>query len=161
MNRGLPVIVGLALSGAACFDEPPAPGGRTAIEKRYLGEWDCTSAEGAEDAEGKALLTVLRFDESQYYAEWKEDGKVERYRAYHVRLKGVDVFNVAFVEKDAPELWAAMRATVEGDGSLAIDAPARRITELKDDAVQLRTFRREADQPTAWQPFVRCTRQKD
>jgi hypothetical protein len=158
--RPLPsLFVGLAILGSACFNQPATPPGRSRIDARFLGEWDCSSVDVSSGE--RALLTVLRFDSGEYYAEWKEGDKVERYRAYHGDLKGIAILNVTEVSESADGLWSAMRTAFSGDGSMSLALPAERITDMTGDDVRLRTFRREADQPSAWQPFARCVPHKE
>jgi hypothetical protein len=157
-RRLLPVLVGLTMLASGCFREPAAPHGRSGIDARYLGVWDCTSAEASAES---ARLTVLRFDAGQYYAEWIEEQKVERYRAYNGTLKGLDILNVTEVSESAPESWSALRASFPADGSLSLELPAKRIIDMTGDGLRLRTFRREADQPSAWQAFARCVHHKE
>jgi hypothetical protein len=125
------------------------------VDARLLGEWDCRPTDPS--ADDRALLTVLRFDAGQYYAEWKEGEKLERYRAYPGVLKGLAILNVTELSE---KYWTALRASFSADGSLSLAVPATRITDLTDDDVRLRTFRREADQPTAWQGLALCVPHK-
>ena len=158
-RRLLPVLLGLAMLGSGCFNEPVTPPGRGLINTRLLGDWDCSSADASSG--DQARLTVLRFDAGQYYAEWKEGDKVDRYRAYLGRLKGLDILNVIEVSDSGPDLWSALRTSFSADGSMSLALPAKRITDMTDDDVRLRTFRREVDQPSAWQPFARCVSHRD
>jgi hypothetical protein len=156
--RPLPVLVGLALLSSGCFNEPAAQAGRSRIDARYLGQWDCGSADASSG--DRARLTVMRFDAGQYYSEWNEDGKIERYRAYHGNLKGLDVLNVVEVSNSTRDYWSALRVSIAADGSMSLAVPAKRITDMNGDG-GLRTFRRQADQASAWQAFARCVRSKE
>jgi hypothetical protein len=124
---------------------------RSPLDRRVLGEWDCTSADPS--SSDRALLTVLRFDDYQYYAEWKEGEKIERFRAYPGKLKGREILNVTELSES---YWSVLRTSFPPDGSMQLALPATRITDIAGDDVRLRTFRREADQPSAWQAFARC-----
>jgi hypothetical protein len=154
VRRAIPVLV-LAILSSACFNEPVTPPDRSRVDARLLGEWDCRPTDPS--ADDRALLTVLRFDAGQYYAEWKEGEKLERYRAYPGVLKGLAILNVTELSE---KYWTALRASFSADGSLSLAVPATRITDLTDDDVRLRTFRREADQPTAWQGLALCVPHK-
>jgi hypothetical protein len=147
------IVASVAL-GSGCFSEPVTRARRSPVDRRPLGEWDCTSADAS--SSDRALLTVLRFDDYQYYAEWREGEKVERYRAFWGTLKGVDILNVTDVSDSTSRYWAALRTSFSPDGSMLLALPADRITDLSDDEVRLRTLRREANQPNAWQEFARC-----
>ena len=156
MRRALPVLTGLAIVVSACFNEPVTPPAKSGFDARLLGEWDCRSSDPS--ADDRALLTVMRFDAGQYYAEWKEGEKLERYRAYPGVIKGLAILNATEL---SDKYWTALRVSFSADGSMSLAVPATRITNLTDDDVRLRTFRREADQPTAWQGFALCMPHKD
>jgi hypothetical protein len=149
-----PVLACLCILSSGCFKEPATPPDRPQIDARLLGEWDCTSSEAA--SEVRALLTVLRFDAGQFYAEWNEGEKVERYRAYPGDLKGLAILNVTAVSQSANRYWSAVRPSFSADGSMTLALPAQRITAIADDDLSLSTLRREADLPSAWQTFARC-----
>lgn len=156
------LLLSLAVGLAGCFSEPVATGERLPIDETLVGEWACVSAESAED---RARLSVYRFDDHQYYVEWSERaGKVDRYRAYAARLRGAVVFNVEDLGETArprravaERAWTAVRAAREGKGTLAIQAPAKKILDLSDEKAGLRELRATADAASAWQPFARCT----
>ena len=158
VRRMLPVLAGLAILNSACFSEPVTRPDRSRFDARLLGEWDCSST--VESSDDRALLTVVKFDAGQYYAEWREDEKLERYRAYPGALKGLAILNVTELSEPADRYWTAVRTSFSADGSMSLALPATRITDMTDDDVRLRTFRREADQPTAWQVFARCVPHK-
>ena len=155
MRRALSVLAGFAILNSACFNEPVTPPDRSRLDARLLGEWDCRPPDAS--SEDRALLTVFRFDAGQYYAEWKEGEKLERYRAYPGGLRGLAILNVAEL---SDKYWTALRASFSADGSMSLAMPATRIIDVKDDAVRLRTFRHEANQSTAWQGFALCVPHK-
>src|SRR5262249_48994342 len=47
------------------------------------------------------------------------------------------------------------------DGTLSLQLPAKRITDLQVEIDRLGTFRREADRADSWQAFAICTLQKE
>jgi hypothetical protein len=122
--------------------------------------WDCRPGEA--DATDRAQLAVFRFDERQYYAEWREDTKVDRYRAYPAKLGGVPVVSIQDLgDGSSGKPWTVLRSSLESDGSLAIQSPARRILDMNDEAAALRELRSKASAPATWQPFARCVRHQD
>jgi hypothetical protein len=151
----LPAVAGLALLGAACFNEPVTAPDHSKVDARLLGAWDCRPSD--ETSDDRALLTILAFDAAQYYAEWKESEKVERYRGYPGTLKGHAILNVQDLSDKS---WTAVRTSISADGSLSLVVPSTRITDLTNDAVRLRTLRHEADQASAWQAFAICVPHK-
>ena len=122
VRRALRVPAVLAILSSACFKEPVTPPDRSRVDARLLGEWDCRPTDPSADE--RALLTVLRFDAGQYYAEWKEGEKLERYRAYPGALKGLTILNVTEL---SDKYWTALRASFSADGSMSLAVPATRI----------------------------------
>jgi hypothetical protein len=107
------------------------------------------------------LVTVLRFDESQYYIEWKEGEKLYRYRAYPGQLKGINILNVTELSESGDIFWMAARASLGVDGVLSLAVPAKRLSDMGDDDARLRMFRHEVDRSDAWEDFARCVAHKD
>src|SRR5688572_13290627 len=86
----LAAVLVLAFSG--CFEVPVAPVSNRPLDPKLIGEWDCGSVE--KPSEDHAQLSVFRYDDLRYVAEWREGDKVERYGAYPVQLNNTDVLNV-------------------------------------------------------------------
>ncbi len=146
------------LLGSACFKVPPTKLGRWPLDSTLVNEWECTSVEA--EASDKALVVVLKFDERQYYVEWKEGPKLYRYRAYPGQLKGVGILNVVELPESGGTPWMAARALLQGSGVLQVQVPAKRITDLEGADARLSAFRRDADRRDAWQDFARCVPHK-
>jgi hypothetical protein len=147
---------GLLLVSSACFTGPVAPPAGLALDTRVLGAWDCTPV--SEEADERAVLRVFRFDEQQYYAEWREGEKVDRYRAYPVEARGVKFLSVGeLVPGTFP--WTAVRYSVSPSEALDLQVPAKRILDMSDEAA-VQALKSQADRSDAWQAFGRCVRPK-
>ncbi len=158
-RRYLLLTLATILLSTACFQVPATKLGRLPLDAKVLGEWDCRPAEPTTEA--SALVTFLRFDEFQYYVEWKEGEKLYRYRVYPGHLRGIKILNVAELPESDHRLWMVARASLGVDGVLSLAVPAKRITDMSDDDARLRAFRREADRADAWEDFARCVAHKD
>ena len=157
MRERLTVVLaaGLVTSAVGCFSvTAPQPEGLE-LSPELLGAWECQSADSSSSEH--AHLTLLKFDDAQYYAEWKDDAKLDRYRAYPVKFNNVTVLVVREVSESPDKYWTVVRASVEKDASvLALRLPAKRLLDMTDDDAALHELRSKADNPDAWQPFARC-----
>jgi len=149
------LAAGLVIGAVGCFTvTAPQPEGLP-LSPELLGAWDCKSADSSSSEH--AQLTLLKFDDAHYYAEWKDGDKVERYGAYPVRFNQVTVLVVREVSRSPDKYWTAVRAAVEKDGSvLVLRLPAKRLLDMTDADAALHELRSKADNPDAWQPFARC-----
>jgi hypothetical protein len=152
--RGSAVILLAAgiLGCPGCFSVPAPKLKGLPLERELMSQWDCTSADP--DQTDQAQLTVLRFDQHQYYAEWKEGEKVARYRAYPMRFKGVTA--IIAIDLDSTKYWTPLRASVGRDKVLSLEVPSKRLLEMDDDKAAVAEFNAKADDPGSWQPFARC-----
>src|SRR5215470_5888877 len=156
MRRRPTVLLATALviGAVGCFSvTAPQPEGLP-LSRELLGAWDCKSADSSSSEH--AQLTLLKFDDAQYYAEWKDGEKVERYRAYPVKFNQVTVLVVREVSQSPDKYWTAVRASVEKDGSvLVLRLPAKRLLDMNDDDAALHELPSKADNPDVWQTFAR------
>jgi hypothetical protein len=89
---GRAILLVLAVATAGCFGSE-TPLGRASdgrINSQLLGKWLCVDPE---DSSNKATLLVSQFDDRQYFAEWREDEDVSRYRAYSTEIRGTTLLN--------------------------------------------------------------------
>src|SRR5881392_2351929 len=93
---GIAVLLGVAASVSACYESsvPLSPPGKVAADAGLFGRWHCVPDPEKKEDQDQATLTILAFDRAQYYAEWNEDGKVTRYRAYGSRVGARVLLNV-------------------------------------------------------------------
>jgi len=159
MGKALSQSCGIVLLVAAssCFSTPIGPPSGLPLDAALVGEWQCEPADPASG--GRATLEILRFDDQQYYAEWKEKENEERlrYRAYPVRLAGVTVLSVGdLAESRWP--WTAVRYAFPKEGELVLDLPAERILDISDEKAAILELTTKADRPDTWQRFARCGR---
>ncbi len=156
MRRSLGVLLASALLAAApaCFSVPVAEPSALPVDGSLLGKWRCTPLDAEPDP---AELLVLRFDEDQYYAEWREAEKVERYRAYPVKADGATFLSVRDLAPTGDRPWTAVLYAVGKHGVLSLQLPAKRILDEPDDAKAVTDLRAQAGRADAWQRFADCT----
>jgi hypothetical protein len=148
----------LALPLGACLSSPLGQPGQVALDSHLLGDWNCRP--GLDDSTETATLEILRFDESQYLAEWKEDDKTTRYRAFPTSVKGVRLINLTELGGgQASEPWLVVRYRVGPDESLAVDFLEEKILEMDEKAI-LHALKKRPGDPSLWRPFVHCVPNK-
>ena len=146
---------GVLLLASACFTVPIAKPQRSPLDPALLGIWQCTAVD--DESGDPAQLQVVRFDERQYYAEWKERDKVDRYRAYPVRAGGTTFLSVGELEPSSRWPWTAVLYSVR-DGELSLQLPAKRVLDMSDEKAAMRELKAKASRPDIWQPLTRCRR---
>jgi hypothetical protein len=161
MNAMKPVHL-LLLAGpvvvlAGCFNskEPLGPADHGRIDAALVGTWDCRPPEKNED--DRATLTVVEFDEHQYFAEWREpDKKPDRYRAYSTVVQGQTLLNVNDLGTHADFDWIFLRYAV-ADGKLTLSVVSD--TALKDvtGKAALRAIAKRVKDETLYQTVAVCT----
>jgi hypothetical protein len=146
----------LLVPACGCFTVPISAPQGLALDTTLLGEWECVPIETK--SADRAQLQVLRFDEQQYYAEWKEANKIERYRAYPIRIKGVTFLSVGDLTPASQWPWTAISYSTREANSLSLQLPAKRILDMSDDNAAIQDLTAHADRTDTWQPFTRCER---
>jgi hypothetical protein len=150
----------LAFGFGGCFEVPVAPVGTLPLNPKLLGDWDCGSVD--KPSAGHAHLTVFRYDELRYVAEWRDGDEVERYGAYPVKLSNTDILNLWELPKGSrTKYWTAVRPMFDDNGTLRILLPAKRILDMDDDRAAIRELTAKAAEASSWQPFANCTPQKE
>jgi hypothetical protein len=154
----VPVLVAAVLNG--CFSDPLGKPGSVPTNVELLGKWRCTSVGDGDPGEG--TLEILRFDDWQYYAEWKDPEQVARYRAYGTRLGDATLLNVEELDgKFTPWPWAAVRAVVGKDKKLALAVVKVKALRSSDEKGMKREIRERVHDAQIYQAFVDCTAQDD
>ena len=149
-------VAGLLVILAGCFNDPVAPPVDVALDEGLLGHWRCGPAEA--NSSEHADLGVWRFDEHQYYAEWREDDDVSRFRAYLSEADGVQFLSVADLSAVlAP--WTAVRYSSPEPGVLDLRLPAQRILDMDDSRTAARVLASHASRSDSWQFLARCRRE--
>ena len=62
------------------------------LDDRLFGLWRCVPGEPSDE---HAMLRIVAFDEHQYYADWTDEDRVTRYRAYATLLGTTTLLNVS------------------------------------------------------------------
>jgi hypothetical protein len=152
------VTAAVALSG--CFSDPLGKPGSVPTDVELLGKWRCTSVGDGEPKEG--TLEVLRFDDSQYYAEWKDAEESARYRAYGTRVGDTTLLNVEELDgKFTPWPWAAVRAVVGKDKKLALALVTAQALRASDEKGMKREIRQRVHDAQIYHAFADCTAHDD
>jgi hypothetical protein len=159
--RQLVPMMTMLLAASACFSVPVGgPPADVALDAALVGEWNCKPPFDSKHGD-HGLLSVMRFDGQQYYVEWTEGDKRERYRAYPVRLEGVTVVNVGGELTSPRWHWLPFRYSFPDQGKLVIQFPAERIFDMSDEEAAIRELTAKADRSDTWQAFARCEASKD
>jgi hypothetical protein len=90
---------------------PLGPPGSIDVDPALVGEWRCVDPD-ATPSEGQGIVTVFRFDASQYFIEIGEagkEGRTEKYRAYGTPAGTSVVLNIREMKPDGP-LSSAVRS---------------------------------------------------
>jgi len=135
------------LAAAACYEssEPLGRPEQGIVDAHLLGTWRCEDP--ADVSKEVAHLVVVPFDRSQYYLEWHEDRKVERYRAYSTQLQETTVFNVTELKPAAAaSTWMFLRAIPRRDGAFSLSVVNNdSVKSLKGPAALSEIARRAGD----------------
>lgn len=94
-----------------------------ATETRLIGNWRCV--QGDEDNEKPFVLTIMSFDEKQYYAGLAMEGeKTLHYRAFSTPVRGTTLLNVQEIEaapEPAKRKWFFVRYRLLRDNILHVE----------------------------------------
>jgi hypothetical protein len=161
MRRAPIYLICLAALGG-CFQStvPLSPPGKSALDSRLLGTWQCASKNL--DANETMTATVMRFDEQQYLLELKDstDPKIEHYRFYPSKIGANTLWNAQELSTDLqPKSWVFVRIEF-GDSVTA------NVSEVSDEAVhgktqsaKLANVRARVADPTLYGEKTVCTLQ--
>ncbi|MGE5237254.1 MAG: hypothetical protein ACM3ON_00440 [Chloroflexota bacterium] len=94
---------------------PLGPSIDAPMDSRILGKW--VFIEDAGDSKEAAVLSILPFNEHEYYAEAVERGRTtDRYRAYLTLIEGVPFLNVQEIrEEPAKRTFMFVKVSVSED----------------------------------------------
>jgi len=154
-HRAAPPLALMALSLCGCLSVPLGHPEAKAMDTRLLGKWRCSSAQaGSSETAG---LEVVRFDDSQYYADWREGDRVARYRAYPSKIGPVTVLNVEELNgRFTPWPWAIVRATVDDAGALTLEMVDGKQIQAKDENAAIREIKVRIGDRSIYQALAQC-----
>jgi hypothetical protein len=110
----------------------------------------------------QTTLEVIRFDDSQYYAEWTGGGKKSRYRAYFTRVGATTLLNAEELNgRFTPWPWAIVRAEVGKDGTLALSMVDGEALRSKDEKAARREIWARVRDVSLFRALATCDAQKD
>jgi len=156
------LVAALALASATlltgCFEstKPLSEPGTVPYDNAVLGSWNCVPDPPLRPQD-KATLTLRNVDQYTYDANWVDDGKTSRYRAYGSKIDGNIVINVLEVAPGAK--WFFLRYKREGNKLRLNVAQA---TEIKGgyEARKMDDVRARAGSDDLFKTFALCTRSK-
>ena len=105
---------------------------------------------------------MIRFDDSQYYVEWKGDGQTSRYRAYSTRLRDTTLLNAVELKgRFTPWPWSILRAEVGKDGALALSLLDVEALRSKDEEAARREIEARVRDASLFRTFAACEAQTE
>jgi hypothetical protein len=145
---------------AACLSAPLGPPGSIKPDVALLGKWQCV---GNRDGERKeAQLEVVRFDDSQYYAEWIDGGEKSRYRAYATRVGGATLVNVTELNgRFTPWPWAVVRVSNMRDKTFDLELLDTEALRSHDEKAARREIAERAKDPSVYKALASCSARED
>lgn len=151
----------LLLAGVACgcyeASAPLGPPGAVAIDQAVVGTWRCVPPPD-EKSNDRAVLVVMPFDESQYFAEWTSEGDTpDRYRVYGARAGGQVLLNVHQVPATEGG-WAFFRYRIDPAGALRLSMVSDEAVKGLDERAALDVIRSRAGDEAIYMPVSDCTR---
>ena len=152
--------VALPLLAAGCYEssQPLGPADRGVLDLRLAGTWRCVDS--ADKPTQLAHLLIVPFDRSQFFIEYREEGKTERYRAYATPVQDKVLYNVAEIKPRSAPRWAFHRAVFRPDGSLVLWIVDADQLKEKDEAAVLKEIARRVDDDTLYKRWAACALEK-
>jgi hypothetical protein len=156
----LGVVTLIALVGAAgCYLSPiPLSAPSQPLDERLFGLWRCVPGEPSDE---HAMLRIVRFDEHQYYADWTDEERVTRYRAYATILGSTTLLNVQEL-KDTTSVgsWMFVKYALPTTSQLTLSVAQDTAVKGGDDRARLDAVRKGAAAAALFgKPAALCTRQ--
>ena len=149
----------LAVVACGCYEAsaPLGPPGAVRVDPVIAGTWRCVPPPEDKSNE-RAVLVVMPFDESQYFAEWTSEGDTpDRYRAYGTRAGGQVVLNVHQVPATEGG-WAFFRYRIDPAGALHLSMVNDDAMKGLDERAALAAIRSRAGDEAIYMPVADCTR---
>lgn len=158
------LLAGMVLCLYGCYESefPLGPAGSGTIDTKIVGDWKCV--QGGDKESKPFLLTLLPFDETQYYAGLVTEGeKPSHYRAFSSSIKETSLLNIQEIDVKpalADRKWLFIRYTLLKPNILQIEL-------VKDEAFRgigrsLSAVRKNLEEkiasPALYQDFCVCTR---
>ena len=154
------LLVPLATGLSACLSAPLGPPGSVPTNVHLLGKWHCLVSDEGENKE--TTLEVIRFDDSQYYAEWTGAGETSRYRAYSTKVGDTTLLNTVELNgRFTPWPWAIVRAEMGKDGTLALSMVDATALRSKGERAARREIGARVRDASLFRALATCNVQKE
>jgi hypothetical protein len=113
------LLGGMWISASATLAQPlvdPAAGAAPAkVDQAYLGEWTFTEKDENGQSKGTATATILNFDGTHYFVEWKEGQEnPTRYNGVFVTVKDATFAELSPLGNDISPTHLTMRVQMDG-----------------------------------------------
>jgi hypothetical protein len=154
--------LGLVLAAAGCYEstEPLGPPEAGVVDASLLGTWRCVPSL-EKDSKDVARLVVMRFDRSQYYFEWREDAKVDRYRAYSTQLPGRALLNVVELKPaGTASSWMFLRVMPRREGAFSVWVVDKDAVKAAGEAAALKEIARRVEDESLYKPWAECATER-
>jgi hypothetical protein len=150
------ILIALLLS---CYESSiPLSKPGVNVDPVLLGRWQCVPDPRGESDEN-AVLSIFRFDNYQYYAEWKEKAEATRYRAYATVLDGSTLLNVRQISPDSEsEKWLFIRYKVTQSKTLNLAVVNEKAITSPNENGALQEIQKRVAEDALYQSFASCTR---
>lgn len=138
---------------------PLPPTNQERIDPRLLADWRCVSS----DSEKLALISVMPFDEKQYYVSAAEDSqKAVSMRATISLLKAVPLLSIRILTNlpaDEPPRWYFARYSFVTEDVLHIELVKKdSLTGVSTTAAALRLLESRIQDPGLYETYCVCAR---
>ncbi len=119
-NKQFAVLTSIVLAAAflvGCYETALKLGSpdQSKVDKKFVGDWKITISSGGNTS--TADLIVRNIDDKQYYVEWREDDRVDRFSAFAADVKDAHFAHLRKMTDDGewPEEHTLMRFELKGD----------------------------------------------
>jgi hypothetical protein len=145
----------VAAISISCYesDEPLGPISKGKIDTSLVGRWFC--APPGQTPDEKATLEIIPFDETQYYAECKDDTGVSRYRAYSSAIDRRVLLNVQELERSK---WLFVRYELVPNARLELSVVDHDALVDHSEKGARREIRHRVTDEKLYTAFASCTR---
>lgn len=143
---------------AGCYESslPLGPAERGVVDPELLGTWTCRDTAKERNV---ATLTVVAFDSSRYYLEWRDKDELTRWAAHSSIVGGALLQNVRELKPDGRDTkWVFMRALSPTESKLSLSIVKDDDLKKLDEAQALREIRRRVHDEALYQPWAACER---
>jgi hypothetical protein len=160
-GRTAALLIVLGVSSACYESSVPLSPPTNGLDMRLLGFWRCVPNDKASTE--SAMLRIVAYDEHQYFADWTDEDRVTRYRAYASVVGSTTLLNVQELKDTtvARGRWMFMRYALPSADQLTLSIAQDDLVKGANDAARLDAVRKGASGSGIFGPAVAlCARQR-